>query len=341
MSDINLEITPNVQSAQLVINQNTIEIQPEVISLSLATGGITGATGATGPSGGPTGATGPTGASGATGSTGPIGLTGATGLGATGLTGATGVQGPPGATGLGATGATGIQGLTGSTGATGVQGLTGDTGATGIQGLTGSTGATGVQGLTGDTGATGIQGLTGSTGATGATGATPAIGGANTQIQYNNNGNLGGISTFTFDNTSNVVTITSTASVQQIKEKVTTRNIAATGTINYDILSQAIVLQTANATANFTLNFRGNSTTTLNTVINANESITCTFVNLNGANAFIANTIQIDGATRTVSWFGGQPPFAGTTVGRDVYTFNIIKTASNTYTILGTIGSYY
>ncbi len=74
MSDITLQITPETVTTQVLVNQNTISVTPEAISLQVATGGITGATGATGITG-PTGATGPSG-----GPTGATGATGATGL---------------------------------------------------------------------------------------------------------------------------------------------------------------------------------------------------------------------------------------------------------------------
>jgi len=92
-------------------------------------------------------------------------------------------------------------------------------------------------------------------------------------------------------------------------------------------------LNTSNATANFTLNFRGNSLTTLDTVMNSNESMTCTFINPNGSSAYYANIIKIDGTTIIPNWVYPGAPTGGTGSGKDVYTFNILKLASNSYTI--------
>jgi hypothetical protein len=194
-----------------------------------------GATGATGPEGatGPQGATGIQGFDGATGATGPqgdMGATGATGpqgdMGATGLEGPTGFTGPDGATGatgpqgdMGATGLEGPTGFTGPDGATGATGLQGDVGATGPTGATGITGATGdvgATGATGDVGATGITGATGDVGATGITGATGATGpvaGSDTQIIFNNAGNAGASANLTFNNSTNLLTVTGNATV--------------------------------------------------------------------------------------------------------------------------------
>jgi len=148
------------------------------------------------------------------------------------------------------------------------------------------------------------------------------------------------LTTNTQPNITSVGTLTSlsvggTTSIQQALEKVSPNATGATGTINYDLLSQAIILQTANATANFTLNFRGNSATTLDSIMSSNQSITCTFININGSTAYVPNVISIDSNVVTAHWAGntGIAP-AATIAGRDVYNFNIIKTAANTYTVL-------
>jgi hypothetical protein len=199
--------------------------------------GPTGAVGATGPTGaqGNIGATGPTGAQGiqgdqgiqgiqgVVGPTGPQGIQGIQGdqgiQGVVGPTGAQGIQGVTGPTGAdstvaGPTGPQGIQGVQGAVGPTGAQGAqgiqgvvgpTGPTGATGadstVVGPTGPTGAQGLQGVVGPTGPQGVQGIQGIQGVTGPTGSTPAIGGSNTQVQYNNAGALAGSANLIFDGT--------------------------------------------------------------------------------------------------------------------------------------------
>ena len=243
-------------------------------------------------------------------------------------------SGPPGATGatgIGITGATGSTGPTGATGSTGPTGATGPSG--GPTGATGATGATGIQGPIGSTGTTGIQGPVGATGATGSLAAT----GANTQILYNNNGLVGGSNTFTYNNSTDVVSIITTTSLQQAIEKVTTNSTGSTGTINFNVLDSAILFKTANATNNFTLNIRGNSTTTLDTVMSNNQSITIAFINTNGLSPYYANTFQIDGSNRTVIYAPGSNSNFGTSTGKDIYNYNIIKTNSNTFTIFATI----
>jgi hypothetical protein len=154
------------------------------------------------------------------------------------------------------------------------------------------------------------------------------------QIIDSSQPNITSVGTLTNLSIANTLSVGGTTTIQQAKEKVTANATGSTGTINYDLLTQAIILKTANATANFVLNFRGNNTTTLDTVMSSNQSLTCTFINTNGANGYYATSIQIDSTTVTPNWVYPGAPTVGTTVGQDVYTFNIIKTAANTYNVL-------
>jgi hypothetical protein len=136
------------------------------------------------------------------------------------------------------------------------------------------------------------------------------------------------------------LTVAGTTTIQQAKEKVYRPPIALSGTVNFDLLDQAIVFSSSSS-ANFTLNIRGNGTTTLNSVMSNLQSMTCTLVNPITTYGYYANVIQIDGATQAVNWNGNAPSY--TTISgsaKDVYTFNIIKTGSNVYTILGSAGRF-
>ena len=55
--------------------------------------------------------------------------------------------------------------------------------------------------------------------------------------------------------------------------------------------------------------------------------------NVNSTAGYI-NNIFIDGQAATETWVGGSAPTAGGGSGVDIYTFNIIKTASATYTVI-------
>ena len=126
--------------------------------------------------------------------------------------------------------------------------------------------------------------------------------------------------------------------LQSPEEVITVSATAATGTINVDLASSAIHYYTANSAADWTFNFRGDSSTTLNSTLNVGGTISVAFMITNGSTAYkpAATSVQIDGVTVTPKWNGGTAPASGNANSIDVYTFTIIKTASATYTVLGT-----
>lgn len=131
------------------------------------------------------------------------------------------------------------------------------------------------------------------------------------------------------------LTVVGTSTIQQAKEKVELNAVASTGTVNFELLDSAILYKTSNSAANFTINIRGNVTTTLNSVMSNGQSLTCSFLNTNGTPAYYANTIQIDGNIITPKWIVNGIPSGGTLNGIDVYTFNIIKIGTSVFTVLG------
>lgn len=118
-------------------------------------------------------------------------------------------------------------------------------------------------------------------------------------------------------------------------EGVTVSATAATGTINFDTDTQAIVYYTTNASADWTLNVRASSSTTLNTRMAVNESRTIAFLVTNGSTAYKHSAFTIDGSAVTPKWSGGTAPSAGNASAVDAYSFTIVKTSSTpTYTVL-------
>lgn len=132
------------------------------------------------------------------------------------------------------------------------------------------------------------------------------------------------------------ITFNGTGKIQQILEKVTVTNTTTTGTVNYDLLTQAVLYHTGDASGQFTLNFRGNNSTALNTLVSIGDSATAAFLNTNATTAYYTTFVTIDGTSVNVStkWQGGVTPSSGNSLSIDAYTFTIIKTASSTYTVL-------
>jgi hypothetical protein len=134
----------------------------------------------------------------------------------------------------------------------------------------------------------------------------------------------------TFAGTSSVAALKTT----NIKEVATISATAATGTIDYDITTQSVLYYTSNASGNFTLNFRGSSGTSLDTLMSTGESISVTFLVTNGATAYYNSAVQIDGNSVTPKWQGGTAPTSGNASSIDSYAYVIFKTGSATFTVL-------
>jgi hypothetical protein len=137
--------------------------------------------------------------------------------------------------------------------------------------------------------------------------------------------------TQTFSGTSSATAIV----LNDAAEVATVSATAATGTINYDITTQSVLYYTSNASANWTVNFRGSSGTSLNTLMSTGQSMTVAFLVTQGSTAYYNNVVQVDGTTSgvTTRWLGGAPT-AGNASGIDSYRYLIIKTGSATFTVL-------
>ena len=127
---------------------------------------------------------------------------------------------------------------------------------------------------------------------------------------------------------------TGTTSIYETIEKATLSGSALTGTINLNTLDGAVFYYTANATANWTLNVRGDGSTSLNTVMAVNDSISFVVMATQGSTAYYQSAMQIDTSSVTPKWAGGTAPTAGNANSIDVYAFTIIKTANATFTVL-------
>lgn len=121
-------------------------------------------------------------------------------------------------------------------------------------------------------------------------------------------------------------------SIPNAGETTTVSAISATGTIQYDVITQSVLYYTTNASGNWTLNLRGSSTVGLNSFMATNQSITIAFLVTQGSPAFYQSALTIDGSSVTPKWQGGTAPTAGNASSVDIYTITVVKTASATYT---------
>ena len=129
------------------------------------------------------------------------------------------------------------------------------------------------------------------------------------------------------------------ASLVNAAEKVTITAAAATGTINLDVTTQSLLYYTLAATANWTINVRGNSSNSLNSLMAIGESVTVSMWATQGATAYLPSAYQVDGVAITPKWLGGAAPTVGNASSIDLYTLSIVKTANATFTLITSQGT--
>ena len=120
---------------------------------------------------------------------------------------------------------------------------------------------------------------------------------------------------------------------QDAAEVATVSATAATGTINYDVTTQSVLYYTTDASANWTVNIRGNGTTSLNTLMSTGQSLTVVFLVTQGATAYYNNALTIDGSSVTPKYQGGTAWTSGNASGIDAYSYTIVKTGSAAFTV--------
>jgi hypothetical protein len=112
--------------------------------------------------------------------------------------------------------------------------------------------------------------------------------------------------------------------------------LAATQNI-YVSTNPTDILVTANSANNFVLNFASTTSSSLNGLMAVGSSLSVSLTVTNSTTAYYCTGVKIDGVSQTINWQGGSAPSGGHASSLDVYTFNIKKTASATYTVLGSL----
>jgi len=130
------------------------------------------------------------------------------------------------------------------------------------------------------------------------------------------------------------IALSTGATLTSPKELIEIVNAGSTGSIDIDTLTASVEYYNVNATGPFTLNVRGDGSTTLNSLMAIGEQISVVYLNKNGATPYYPTSFSIDSVAQTPLWLGGTAPSAGNANSTDVYVYTIIKTAASTYTVL-------
>jgi len=110
------------------------------------------------------------------------------------------------------------------------------------------------------------------------------------------------------------------------------------------MVNTSVFYYDVDSAGNWTWNFRGDGSTTLNSMLASGEVMTASCITDHGGTAHYMSGFQIDGSDKlsTIHWAGGSAPTASDAPanGTSVYMFSILKTGANTYKVLGSFTSY-
>jgi hypothetical protein len=130
-------------------------------------------------------------------------------------------------------------------------------------------------------------------------------------------------------------------SLTQVLETGNVYSVAVGGNVNIDLENNTVYFFSSNTTANVTFNFRANTQNTLDSQMNVGQTITSAILLKQGATRYRAN-VYVDGVLQSPWWLGNSAPSFATTQQEsiDLYSFNILKTAANAYTLLASNASF-
>lgn len=119
---------------------------------------------------------------------------------------------------------------------------------------------------------------------------------------------------------------------------------SANGNVSINLSDSSVYYLTGNTAGNVTFDLRVSPTVPLDSLLGNGQSITTVFIMTQGNTQFLAN-VSIDSvyqASRTRWSSNSRPTFTATITNQqlDVYTFTVIKTNANVYSILGNRTNY-
>ena len=126
--------------------------------------------------------------------------------------------------------------------------------------------------------------------------------------------------------------ISGTTMIQQVIERVSITGSAPPAAVNLDIASGSILFYSGSTNGYWTVNFRGDIATTLNSIMYPGQSLTTIVIVNHGATPYSASSYTIDGKSFTPLWQNGSVPSASGN-STDFYSYTIFKIASASYNL--------
>jgi hypothetical protein len=136
--------------------------------------------------------------------------------------------------------------------------------------------------------------------------------------------------------TFNAATAITGAILVGAQERTTVSATAATGTVNFDVKTQGVLYYTTNASGNWTLNVRGDGSTSLDSYMTTGDAVTVTFLATQGSTAYYASGFTIDGSSVTPKYYNGTAWTSGNASSIDAYSYTVVKTGSTAFTVFAT-----
>ena len=128
--------------------------------------------------------------------------------------------------------------------------------------------------------------------------------------------------------------------VYEIIEKADIITSPLSGSIDIDLKTNNVYYYTAESQGNWTVNFRGDSGESLDSFMRIGESMTVAIITTQGVVPYYNNIVEIDGTAITPRYYGALTVTTGNANSVDLYTYVIIKTAANTFTVLYSQSQY-
>ena len=135
------------------------------------------------------------------------------------------------------------------------------------------------------------------------------------------------------------ITIGELDATSLLKEGVEITSGKLSDNTNIDVVDGMVHLFTTTETTTSTPNIRYNSSNSLDSKMSIGESITVVIITTAAVAGYSAE-LTIDGSAVTEKWLGAVIPSTGGSAGYDVYTYNIIKTASATFVVLANLVNF-